>query len=149
MIHSIAIIAEKPSVAREIATLVGANQKRAGFLEGNGYRVTWAYGHLIELAAPAAYGYNSFNRENLPMLPTVFQYCVRQTGSGKVAKPDKSAVEQLKVIQQVFDSCDEIIVATDAGREGELIFRYIYNYLQCTKPFKRLWISSLTDKAIR
>lgn len=149
MIHSIAIIAEKPSVAREIATLVGADQRRRGFLEGNGYKVTWAYGHLIELAAPAAYGYNSFNRKDLPMLPVKFQYSIRQTGTGKEAQTDKSAADQLKVIQQVFDSCSEIIVATDAGREGELIFRYIYNYLQCTKPFKRLWISSLTDKAIR
>lgn len=145
----IAIIAEKPSVAREIAVIVGATQKQTGFIEGNGYKVTWAYGHLIELAAPAAYGYIGFKRESLPMLPEHFQYSIRQTGTGKDAKADKGAVDQLKIIQKVFDSCEEIIVATDAGREGELIFRYIYNHLKCTRPFKRLWISSLTDNAIR
>lgn len=144
-----AILAEKPSVAREIAAVVGASQKKTGFLEGNGYKVTWAYGHLIELAAPSAYGYKSFNRDNLPILPSSFRYTIRQVGHGKETKPDKNAVDQLKVIQDVFESCDEIIVATDAGREGELIFRYIYSYIECTKPFKRLWISSLTEKAIR
>lgn len=147
--NQLAIIAEKPSVAREIAAIVGASQKHNGFIEGNGYKVTWAFGHLIELAAPTAYGYAGFKRESLPMLPEQFQYCIRQTGTGKDAKADKGAVDQLKIIQEVFNSCEEIIVATDAGREGELIFRYIYNYLKCTKPFKRLWISSLTDKAIR
>lgn len=145
----IAIIAEKPSVAREIAKIVGASQKQDGFLAGNGYKVTWAYGHLIELASPAAYGCTGFKRENLPILPATFQYTIRQVDTGKAAKTDPAAVKQLQIIQQVFDSCEEIIVATDAGREGELIFRYIYNYLKCTKPFKRLWISSLTDQAIR
>lgn len=145
----IAVLAEKPSVAREIATVLGATKKNDGYLEGNGYVVTWAFGHLIELAAPAAYGYVGFKADNLPILPDAFQYTVRQTGSGKDAHVDSGARKQLGVIKEIFTSCEEIIVATDAGREGELIFRYIYDFIHCTKPFRRLWISSLTDNAIR
>ncbi len=144
-----AILTEKPSVAYKIATIIGAGKKRDGYIEGNGYLVTWAFGHLIGLALPEAYGYESFQKENLPMLPTEFILTPRQVKTGKNYEFDKGAVKQLKVIESVFDSCDSIIVATDAGREGELIFRLIYNYLNCQKPFSRLWISSLTDKAIR
>ncbi len=144
-----AILAEKPSVAREIATIVGANQNRDGFIEGNGYMVTWAFGHLVGLALPEEYGYQSFQRESLPMLPPEFILTPRQKRVGKSYEFDKGALKQLKIIESVFNKCSSIIVATDAGREGELIFRHIYNYLGCKKTFSRLWISSLTDKAIR
>lgn len=143
------IIAEKPSVAREIAQIVGAHAKQEGYIEGNGYAVTWALGHLVSLSMPEAYGANGFNREHLPIIPEPFQLTVRQEKSDKGYKDSPAALKQLKVIKQLFNSCDSIIVATDAGREGELIFRYIYHYLHCTKPFVRLWISSLTEKAIR
>ncbi|MDR0874151.1 MAG: DNA topoisomerase 3 [Prevotellaceae bacterium] len=144
-----AIIAEKPSVAREIAAIVGASSKEDGFMYGNGYMVTYAFGHLVQLALPEDYGFAGFVRENLPIIPETFVLKPRQIREGKEYKPDIGALKQLKVIKHVFDSCDKIIVATDAGREGELIFRYIYNHLNCKKPFERLWISSLTDKAIK
>lgn len=143
------IIAEKPSVAREIAQIVGAHIKQEGYIEGNGYAITWAFGHLVSLSMPEVYGANSFNRVHLPIMPEPFQLKVRQEKSDKGYKDSPVALKQLKVIKQLFNSCDCIIVATDAGREGELIFRYIYHYLHCTKPFVRLWISSLTEKAIR
>ena len=145
----IAIIAEKPSVARDLARIVGAQNKKEGYIEGNGYLVTWAFGHLISLAMPNAYGIEKFHKENLPIIPEDFIHIVRQVKSGKDWKTDSSANKQLKVIKEVFNQCDKIIVATDAGREGELIFRLIYNHLKCDKPFERLWISSLTDNAIR
>ena len=143
------IIAEKPSVARDIARIVGANTRQDGFLEGSGYVVTWAMGHLITLAMPEAYGYVAYKAEDLPIRPNPFQLIVRQVRRDKEFVSDPSALKQLKVIRSCFDKADRIIVATDAGREGELIFRYIYQYLDCKKTFERLWISSLTDKAIR
>lgn len=143
------IIAEKPSVARDIARIVGANSKQDGYLEGNGYLVTWAMGHLIALAMPEAYGYAAYKAEDLPIRPNPFQLIVRQVRREKDFVSDPSALKQLKVIRSCFDKADHIIVATDAGREGELIFRWIYARLGCRKPFDRLWISSLTDKAIR
>lgn len=144
-----AILAEKPSVAREIARIVGATKKQDGYLEGNGYVVTWAIGHLIGLAMPEEYGYGNFQKENLPILPAEFVLTPRNIKGGKSYEFDKRALKQLQVIEAVFSGCSHIVVATDAGREGELIFRYIYNYLGCKKPFSRLWISSLTDTAIR
>ena len=143
------IIAEKPSVARDIARIVGANSRQDGYLEGNGYLVTWAMGHLIALAMPEAYGFSAYKREDLPIRPNPFQLIVRQVRKDKEYISDPAALKQLKVIRSCFDKTDRIIVATDAGREGELIFRYIYQHLGCRKPFDRLWISSLTDKAIR
>ena len=143
------IIAEKPSVARDIARIVGANSKQDGYMEGCGYVVTWAMGHLIALAMPEAYGFSAYKREDLPIRPNPFQLVVRQVRKDKEYHDDPAALKQLKVIRSCFDKADRIIVATDAGREGELIFRYIYQYLDCKKPFDRLWISSLTDKAIR
>ena len=143
------IIAEKPSVARDIARIIGANSKQDGYLEGGGYLVTWAMGHLIALAMPEAYGFSAYKREDLPIRPNPFQLVVRQVRKDKEYHDDPAALKQLKVIRSCFDKADRIIVATDAGREGELIFRYIYQYLDCHKPFDRLWISSLTDKAIR
>ena len=143
------IIAEKPSVARDIARIVGANSKQDGYMDGNGYLVTWAMGHLIALAMPEAYGFSAYKAEDLPIRPNPFQLTVRQMRKDKEYVSDPAALKQLKVIRSCFDKADRIIVATDAGREGELIFRYIYQYLDCKKPFERLWISSLTDKAIR
>ena len=143
------IIAEKPSVARDIARIVGATSKQDGYLEGCGYVVTWAMGHLIALAMPEAYGFSAYKREDLPIRPNPFQLVARQVRKDKEYISDPAALKQLKVIRSCFDKADRIIVATDAGREGELIFRYIYSYLNCHKPFDRLWISSLTDKAIR
>ena len=143
------IIAEKPSVARDIARIVGANSKQEGYLEGNSYLVTWAMGHLIALAMPETYGFSAYKAEDLPIRPNPFQLVVRQVRKDKEYVSDPAALKQLKVIRSCFDKADRIIVATDAGREGELIFRYIYQYLDCKKTFERLWISSLTDKAIR
>ncbi|AKU70572.1 type IA DNA topoisomerase [Prevotella fusca] len=143
------IIAEKPSVARDIVRIVRATSKQDGYLEGSGYLVTWAMGHLIALAMPEAYGFSTYKREDLPIRPNPFQLVVRQVRKDKEYISDPAALKQLKVIRSCFDKADRIIVATDAGREGELIFRYIYSYLNCHKPFDRLWISSLTDKAIR
>jgi len=143
------IIAEKPSVAKSIAAIIGANNKKDGYIEGNGYAVTWAFGHLVGLAMPEHYGIEGFKRENLPILPKEFKLLPRQVKEGKEYKNDPGVMKQLKVIKELFGRGDEIIVATDAGREGEAIFRYIYHYLECSKPFDRLWISSLTDRAIR
>lgn len=143
------IVAEKPSVARQIASIVGAAIRKEGYLEGNGYTVTWAFGHLVGLAMPESYGFKGFHKENLPILPEVFRLEPRSTKSGKEYKPDPKVMKQLKIIKELFEQAERIIVATDAGREGELIFRYIYQYLDCNKPFDRLWINSLTDQAIR
>ena len=143
------IIAEKPSVAKEIARLLGASEKKDGYLTGNGYFVTWAFGHLIGLGMPEDYGITGFDKASLPILPNPFLLTVRKVKKDKGYTIDTRALKQLKVIEQLFNRSDSIIVATDAGREGELIFRYIYEYLKCNKPFERLWISSLTEKAIK
>jgi len=143
------IIAEKPSVAKEIAHIVGATKREEGYLQGNGYYVTWAFGHLVQPAMPEAYGMKGFHAENLPVIPNPFILVPRQVKAENGYKPDAGVLAQIKIIGKLFDSSDRIIVATDAGREGELIFRYLYEYLGCKKPFDRLWISSLTDAAIR
>ena len=133
------ILAEKPSVAKDIARVLGVKTKKDGYMEGNGYQVTWAFGHLISLADPGVYGYEKWLKEDLPMLPSFFIY-----------KPteDEGAKKQLDTIERLFNEADSLICATDAGREGEAIFRYIYNDSKCNKPFERLWISSMTDEAI-
>ena len=143
------IIAEKPSVAREIARIVGATKREEGYFEGGGYAVTWAFGHLVQPAMPDGYGVRGFVRDNLPIIPDTFTLVPRQVRTEKGYKPDNGVVSQIKVIKKLFDASEQIIVATDAGREGELIFRYLYHYTGSTTPFVRLWISSLTDKAIR
>lgn len=143
------IIAEKPSVAREIAGIVGATEKKDGYITGNGYFVTWAFGHLIGLGMPEDYGISGFDKTALPILPNPFLLTVRKVKKDKDYSADTGALKQLKVIEELFNKSERIIVATDAGREGELIFRYIYEYLKCSKPFERLWISSLTEKAIK
>ena len=140
------IIAEKPSVAREIARIVGATKREEGYFEGGGYAVTWAFGHLVQLAMPDGYGIRGFVRDNLPVIPDTFTLVPRQTKTEKGYKPDSGVAAQIKVIATLFNRSEQIIVATDAGREGELIFRYLYHYIGCTTPFVRLWISSLTDK---
>lgn len=137
------ILTEKPSVARDIARCLNIRDKRDGYFEGNGYRITWAFGHLVELKEPDDYHkeWKRWSLESLPIIPEKF---------GLKARGDASAKKQLNTIKQLFKAADEIICATDAGREGELIFRYILSWSQClSKPFKRLWISSLTDDAIR
>ena len=136
------VIAEKPSVARDIARVLGANQKNGGILEGKNYVVTWALGHLITLADPEEYDrkYEKWEMATLPMLPKEMKLVViRQTG------------RQFSVVKtQLFrKDIGEIIIATDAGREGELVARWILEKAGCHKPIKRLWISSVTDKAIK
>jgi DNA topoisomerase-3 len=143
------VIAEKPSVAREIAGLLGATEKKDGYLAGNGYFVTWAFGHLVGLGMPEDYGITGFQKASLPILPNPFLLTVRKVKKDKGYTTDSGALKQLKIIEHLINNSEKIIAATDAGREGELIFRYIYEYLKCNKPFERLWISSLTEKAIR
>ena len=143
------VLAEKPSVAQSIARIVGATQRKDGFYEGNGWQVTYAFGHLIQLAMPENYGYNSWSKGNLPMLPKEFIMIPRQKKEGKTYKNDPGVMKQLKIIKHLFEQADTIIGATDSAREGEAILRYIVNYLDIKKPIMRLWINSLTDAAIR
>lgn len=135
------ILAEKPSVARDLAKVVGANQRKEGWLEGNGYQVTWAFGHLVTIVEPqvmcAQWG-GKWNFSQLPMIPTTFKLTT-----------NPSSQAQFNTITKLFNACTEIINATDAGREGELIFRWIYKHSECNKPFQRLWISDLTDASIK
>ena len=145
----ITILAEKPSVAREIARIAGAMKREEGYFTGNGYHVTWALGHLVQLAMPDGYGIRGFRRDSLPVIPERFELVPRQEKTDKGYKADAAAVKQIKVITKLWNESDSIIVATDCAREGELIFRYLYAYTGCTLPFQRLWISSLTDAAIR
>ncbi|WP_163399434.1 type IA DNA topoisomerase [Flavobacterium fluviatile] len=145
----ITIIAEKPSVAREIAVLLGATEKKDGYLTGNGYFVTWAFGHLLELGMPADYGISGFQKSALPIMPNPFLLTIRKTKNNKGHAVDPGAKKQLRIIERAIGLSEKIIAATDAGREGELIFRNIYEFLKCSKPFERLWISSLTEKAIK
>ena len=136
------VIAEKPSVGQSIASVIGANKRCDGYLEGNGYIVSWCFGHLVSLCQADAYDekYKSWNKDDLPILPQNFKW--------EVTTDKKS---QFKVLRTLMfrDDVDELICATDAGREGELIFRLVYNEARCNKPFKRLWISSMEDEAIR
>lgn len=144
----ITVIAEKPSVAKEIATYLKYHSKHNGYFEADNYFITYAYGHLVGLALPEKYGYG-FNKESLPMIPQAFKLAVVQEVNKDGKKEvSKSAQSQLNVIKSLFDKSTSIVVATDAGREGELIFRNIYDLLGCKLPFQRLWISSLTAKAI-
>ncbi|WP_442592128.1 DNA topoisomerase [Pedobacter sp. AW31-3R] len=143
------VIAEKPSVARELAKVFGATTKKDGYIEGKGYSFTWAFGHLLQLAPPQEYGFIGWRRQHLPMLPEKFKLAIRKIKTKDGLVEDPGVRKQLDIIKMLFDEATEIIVATDAGREGELIFRYIYYFLKCKKPFKRLWISSQTDEAIK
>ncbi len=139
----ITIVAEKPSVAREIASVVGAKKKLKGYIEGNGYYITWAFGHLVELEEPEAYdsSLKKWSLNSLPFLPEKFKLRTARR---------KGVSEQFRTIKTLCKKSDGIICATDAGREGELIFRYIQEKAQLKSiPSKRLWISSLTKEAIR
>lgn len=135
-------VTEKPSVARDIARLLGANDRHDGYFEGNGYQVTWTFGHLCELKAPNDYTdqWKWWSLGQLPMIPQRF---------GIKLKDDKGIEQQFKVIQGLISSADEVINCGDAGQEGELIQRWVYQKAQCDKPVKRLWISSLTDESIK
>ena len=139
---SVAVVAEKPSVARDIARVLNATKRGDGYLHGDGYIVTWAIGHLVALAQPHEINpqWRSWRRELLPMLPESWPLVV-----GEKTK------DQFEVVQKILSSpkVGAVVCATDAGREGELIFRYIYEAVGCDKPVQRLWISSLTPEAIR
>lgn len=140
------VIAEKPSVAATIAKVLGAHQRHAektsGYYEGNGYRVTWAFGHLVGLDSPEDMG---FGGGVLPIMPEEWKTHVLERPND----PGDGVKKQMKVLETLFKGADEIIVATDAGREGELIFRYIYEHIGCKTPFRRFWNASLTDEGIR
>ena len=136
------VIAEKPSVAISIAKVIGANKKKDGYYEGNGYRVSWCVGHLIQMANPDAYDekYAKWNMADLPIIPSDYKY--------EVAKATK---KQFNILKKLMNNkeIDMVINACDAGREGESIFRLVYNQVNCKKKMKRLWISSMEDSAIK
>lgn len=136
------VIAEKPSVAMSLAAVLGANEKKDGYLEGGGYLVSWCVGHLLELAQPEAYGeqYARWRYGDLPILPEEWKYEV-----------PKNKKKQLDLLCRLMKDkrVESVVCATDAGREGELIFRLVYQYAGCNKPMERLWISSMEDAAIR
>jgi DNA topoisomerase-3 len=135
------VIAEKPSVAMSIAAVIGANQRKNGYVEGNGYIVSWCVGHLVDLSLPQSYdeALSVWSIEQLPIIPEKYKHSVKA-----------ETVAQYKVLKELLnnDSVDEVVCATDAGREGELIFRRVYYKAGCSKPMKRLWISSMEDAAI-
>ena len=136
------VIEEKPSVAASIAAAVGVKEKKDGYIEGGGYLISWCVGHLVELAEAAAYGeqYKKWSYESLPILPEEWQYNVAA---------DKG--KQFSILKELMHRADvsEVVNACDAGREGELIFRFVYEVTGCNKPMRRLWISSMEDKAIK
>lgn len=136
------VVCEKPSVAQSIGKVLGASKRCDGYLEGGGYLVSWCVGHLVELAQPEAYGetYAKWRLEDLPILPEEWRYQV-----------SPSTKKQFQVLKELMSREDvaSIVEATDAGREGELIFRLVYHQCKCKKPFERLWISSMEDAAIR
>lgn len=139
---SIVVLAEKPSVARDIARVLGANQRANGYIFNNQYVITWALGHLVHFAEPNDYGglwAQRWSFQQLPMIPENW-----------IMKPIERTVDQFRIVDKLMNDpkTTEIICATDAGREGENIFRLIYEHSGCTKPFKRLWVSSLTDEAL-
>ena len=136
------IIAEKPSVAATIAAALGAKEKKDGYIAGSGYLVSWCVGHLVQLAEAAAYGeqYKKWSYDSLPILPQEWQYAVAS---------DKG--KQFKILKDLMHRADvsEVVNACDAGREGELIFRFVYDVAGCKKPMRRLWISSMEESAIK
>ena len=138
----ILVIAEKPSVAQTIAAALGAKKKQDGYIEGSGYLISWCVGHLIQLADAAAYGeqYKKWSYDSLPILPEEWQYAV-----------SKDKEKQFKILKELMhrEDVSEVVNACDAGREGELIFRFVYEVAGCRKPIRRLWISSMEESAVK
>ena len=147
----IAIITEKAIIARQIAAAlnVDTQTENEGYFQGRGYMLVWAGGELISLSPPEDYGKKRLAKDPLPFIPDAFSLTVRKKETGRRRITDRAAVKQLDAIKKVFDACESIIAATDSGEEGELLFRRIYAYLGCEKPFKRLWINFLTLPSIR
>lgn len=140
---SILVIGEKPSVSKELAKVLGANKKINGYIEGNGYIVSWCFGHLVVMKYPNDYSEkwtDKWSFEQLPMIPTEWKF--------SIAKNTKAQYDILKDLMNRSD-VTKIICATDADREGKAIFRYVYNMIKCHKPVKRLWVSSLEESAIK
>ena len=139
---SILVVAEKPSVAMSYAKVLGATSRQDGYLEGNGYLVSWCVGHLVELAPPNVYNakYVKWSIADLPILPQKWQYLV-----------SASTKKQFGILQKLMhrSDVDSIVNSCDSGREGELIFRLVYQQAGCKKPFSRLWLSSMEENAIR
>ncbi|MGV4554916.1 DNA topoisomerase [Ornithobacterium rhinotracheale] len=136
------IIAEKPSQAKDYAEALGGFQRQDGYLQNNEYYITWCFGHLVELAKDTAYRNSTkWDKSYLPLLPEKFQYSIGTDQKGNI---DNGKRKQINLIKDLAHKSESIINATDADREGELIFRYVYNFLNLKKPFQRLWISSLT-----
>ena len=135
------VIAEKPSVAMSLAAVLGAKEKKDGYLEGGGYLVSWCFGHLLELAQPDAYGeqYGKWCYEDLPILPESWKYAV-----------PKDKKKQLDLLCRLMkdERVKNVVCATDAGREGELIFRLVYNHAKCKKPMERLWRMKRSGRAL-
>ena len=138
---------DRPNVGREIARVLGADRKENGYMTGNGYMVTWTYGNMLSLAMPKDSGTARVEWKDFPLLPPSF-LTVRHVKTDTGWNPDINALLQLKIIAKVLNACDTIIAATDASREGEMLFRHLYGFLECKQPCLRLWISSLTDEAI-
>mgnify|MGYP005911848931 FL=1 len=145
----IAILTDRPNVGKEIARIVGAHRFEKGYMTGNGYAVTWTFGNMLSLAMPKDYGNAKLERKDFPLVPGDFRLMVKHVRTDEGWIPDISAVMQLKTVEKVLAECDTIIAATEASREGEMTFRYLYRYLGCRQPVQRLWLSSLTDEAIR
>ena len=153
------VVAEKNSVAQSLARVIGATKRCDGYYEGNGYLVTWCVGHLVELSPPERYDerFAKWRLEDLPILPKKWLYEVSAATrkqfrivSGLMNAPGTAEAKSvLSGSKEFLVPVDSIICATDAGREGELIFRLVYNQCRCKKPFERLWISSMEDAAIR
>lgn len=145
----IAILTDKPTVGKGIAKVVGAVKSENGYMAGNGYIVTWTFGNMLSLAMPSAYGLRWMEREDFPIVPHEYHLMAKHVKSDCGWIPDANALKQLNILKRILSECDSIISATDASREGEMLFRYLYRYLGCSQPVNRLWISSLTDEAIR
>lgn len=128
---------------------MGAHRFEKGYMTGNGYAVTWTFGNMLSLAMPKDYGNAKLERKDFPLVPGDFRLMVKHVRTDEGWIPDISAVMQLKTVEKVLAECDTIIAATEASREGEMTFRYLYRYLGCRQPVQRLWLSSLTDEAVR
>ena len=134
----IAILTDKPTVGKEIAKVVGATKCENGYMTGNGYTVAWTFGNMLSLAMPKKYGYGRLEQEDFPIVPEEYRLMAKHVKSDGGWIPDASALKQLNVLKRILPECSSIIAATDASREGEMLFRYLYRYLGCTQPVSRL-----------